>query len=108
MKGFVMALSLFMQAITTAISLATANAIQDPYLIWVFAAPSMIGFVSGFIFWYLFKHLDDEEFFVHVEDVVPTSNSIRDEEHSSLDEKNLDRRFDDKNPAAGATKEVRL
>ncbi|KAF4625047.1 hypothetical protein G7Y89_g13121 [Cudoniella acicularis] len=35
MKGFVMALSLFMTAISTAIFLATANAIQDLYLVYL-------------------------------------------------------------------------
>jgi dipeptide/tripeptide permease len=80
MKGFVMALSLFMTAISTAISLATANAIQDPYLVWAFAAPSIIGFVAAFVFYWLFRHLDDEEFFVHVDDVVHTSGRWSDEE----------------------------
>jgi dipeptide/tripeptide permease len=107
MKGFVMALSLFMQAITTAISLATANAIQDPNLVLVFAVPSAIGFASAFVFWFLFKHLDEEEFFVHVDNVVPVASSrISDEEHSSLDEKHLDRGIDEKN--VGTTKEVKL
>ncbi|EHK96079.1 putative Peptide transporter PTR2 [Glarea lozoyensis 74030] len=108
MKGFVMALSLFMQAITTAISLATANAIQDPYLVWVFAVPSIIGFVSAFVFWFLFKHLDNEEFFVHVDDAVPIPNRSLDEEHSSIDEKHLDRGIDEKHHGAGDTKEVKL
>lgn len=75
-----MALSLFMTAISTAISLATANAIQDPYLVWAFAAPSIIGFVAAFVFYWLFRHLDDEEFFVHVDDVVHTSGRWSDEE----------------------------
>jgi dipeptide/tripeptide permease len=107
MKGFVMALSLFMNAITTAISLATANAIQDPYLVWVFAAPSAIGFVSAFIFWFLFKHLDDEEFFVHFEAGAQILSRISDEEHSSIAEKHLDRGISEKNPGAG-TDEVKL
>ncbi|KAE8447034.1 hypothetical protein EG329_011169 [Mollisiaceae sp. DMI_Dod_QoI] len=91
MKGFVMALSLFMTAISTAISLATADAIQDPYLIWCFAVPSVVGFIAAFVFYYLFRHLDDEEFFVHVDDVVGGSNSSagkRDEE-DSLNEKKV-------------------
>lgn len=50
MKGFVMALSLFMTAISTAISLVTADAIQDPNLVWCFAVPSIIGFVAAFVF----------------------------------------------------------
>lgn len=68
MKGFVMAISLFMTAISTAISLATAEVIQDPYLVWTFAAPAIIGFVAAFVFWFLFKHLDDEDFFAGEEE----------------------------------------
>ncbi|KAG9234915.1 putative peptide transporter PTR2 [Amylocarpus encephaloides] len=89
MKGFVMALSLFMQSITTAISLATANAIQDPFLIWVFAAPSIIGFASAFVFWGLFRHLDDEEVFVGLEDVVQVSSREGDIEQSRLEGKGV-------------------
>ena len=57
-----------MTAISTAISLATADAIQDPYLVWAFAVPSMIGFVASFVFYFIFRHLDHEEFFVHLDD----------------------------------------
>jgi hypothetical protein len=90
MKGFVMALSLFMTAISTAISLATANAIQDPYLVWAFAVPSIIGFIAAFVFYWLFRSLDDEDFFVHVDDMVATLNrgsSDEEQYNSSLDEK---------------------
>jgi hypothetical protein len=69
MKGFVMALNLFMTAFSTAISLATADAIRDPYLIIVFAVPSCVGFVSAFVFYWLFRDLDNEEFFVHGEEL---------------------------------------
>jgi hypothetical protein len=60
MKGFVMALQLFMTAISTAISLATAEVIQDPYLVWAFAVPSIIGFVAAFVFYWLYRELDNE------------------------------------------------
>ncbi|KAH6720782.1 putative peptide transporter PTR2 [Leptodontidium sp. MPI-SDFR-AT-0119] len=78
MKGFVMSLSLFMTAISTAISLATANAIQDPYLIWCFAAPSVIGFIAAPIFYFLFRHLDSEDFFLE-EDAHPPTSDIESE-----------------------------
>ena len=85
-----MALSLFMTAISTAISLATADAIQDPYLVWAFAAPAIIGFVAAFVFYWLFRELDNEDFFVHVDDVVTSPQRVSDDEekyNSSLDEK---------------------
>jgi dipeptide/tripeptide permease len=87
MKGFVMALSLFMTAISTAISLATADAICDPLLVWAFGAPAIIGFVSAFVFYWLFRHLDDEEFFVHTDDVVASSRGSDDEERKERKEK---------------------
>ncbi|KAH6672599.1 putative peptide transporter PTR2 [Halenospora varia] len=99
MKGLVMALNLFMTSISTAISLATANAIQDPYLVWAFAAPSIIGFVAAFVFYWLFRKLDDEDFFVHADSqldlTLKNEHVAKDEEkdlkyHSSLDEKNSD------------------
>lgn len=88
-----MALSLFMQAISTAISLATASVIEDPNLVWVFAVPSVIGFVSAPIFWFLFRDLDNEDFFVNVGDTLPLPSAvIKDEESkpSSLDEKKIE------------------
>ncbi|KAL3423963.1 MFS peptide transporter [Phlyctema vagabunda] len=87
MKGFVMALSLFMTAISTAISLATAEAIQDPYLVWAFAAPSVAGFIAAGVFWFLFRHLDDEDFFVGEDErvAITRSSTVGDEE--SVEEK---------------------
>jgi hypothetical protein len=85
-----MALSLFMTAISTAISLATADAIQDPYLIWCFAVPSVVGFISAFVFYWLFRELDNEEFFVHVDELADAGHSStgsRDED--SLNEKRV-------------------
>lgn len=86
-----MALSLFMTAISTAISLATADAIQDPYLVWAFAVPAIIGFIAAFVFYWLFRDLDNEEFFVGADAPVVTNagRGSDDEEkyNSSLDEK---------------------
>jgi hypothetical protein len=90
MKGFVMAISLFMTAISTAISLATADAIQDPYLVWAFGAPAIIGFVAAFVFYFLFRHLDEEEFFVHVNEsseIIQAQGSADEEKYSISDAK---------------------
>lgn len=55
---------------------------------WAFAVPSMIGFVAAFVFYWLFRELDNEDFFVHVDDVVGGERgSSEDEESTSLDEK---------------------
>jgi len=65
MKGLVASINLFMTGISAAIGLATANAVQDPYLIWVFAGPTIAGAVLCVAFWFTFKHLDKEEFVIN-------------------------------------------
>lgn len=62
MRGLVSAVNCFMSAIQYAINLATSYAIQDPYITWAFAGPSIVGFVSSVVFWLTFKHLDSEEY----------------------------------------------
>lgn len=88
-----MALNLFMTAFSTAISLATADAIRDPYLIIVFAVPSCVGFVSAFVFYWLFKDLDNEEFFVHGEELHAglATDKVSPKKKADSEEESLDR-----------------
>lgn len=65
MKGLVTSLNLFMTAITAIIGLATADAIQDPYLIWAFAGPTVVGGALTVVFYFTFRHLDKEEFYIN-------------------------------------------
>jgi len=58
MKGLVYALALFNSAITAAISLALADVIQDPNLIWPWVALAAATFICAFIFPTYFRHLD--------------------------------------------------
>lgn len=74
MKSLVMALNLFTTAIASAISLATADAIRDPFLVWAFAGPTIAGFVLACLFWYLYRDLDKEEYHVHLWDDTPTES----------------------------------
>ena len=67
MKGLVASLNLFMTAISAAIGLATAPAIQDPYLIWAFAGPTIIGGVFTVIFYFTFRHIDKEDFVINTD-----------------------------------------
>lgn len=62
MRGLVSAVNCFMSAIQYAINLATSYAIQDPFITWAFAGPTIVGFVSAIFFWFTFKHLDSEEY----------------------------------------------
>jgi dipeptide/tripeptide permease len=82
MKGLVAALNLFMTAISAAIGLATAAAIQDPYLIWAFAGPTIAGGVLTVIFWFTFKHIDKEEFVINTSFADMKRDSDSDEEQN--------------------------
>lgn len=67
MKGLVASINLFMTAISAAIGLATAPVIQDPYLIWAFAGPTIAGAVLTVVFWFTFKHMDKDEFIINTD-----------------------------------------
>lgn len=58
MKGLVYALALFNSAIGAAISLALADVIQDPYLIWPWVALAVASFLTAFVFPTYFRHLN--------------------------------------------------
>jgi len=62
MRGLVSALNLFNTGVAYALGLAFSSLIRDPYLTWVFGAPTIIGFVAAIVFWWLFKHIDEEEY----------------------------------------------
>lgn len=57
MKGLVMALFLFMQSISAAISQACVSALIDPYLIWPFVATCIAGVISAVVFLWAYKDL---------------------------------------------------
>jgi len=42
--------------------LACSSIISDPYLTWVFAAPTIIGAVATPVFWWIYKDIDKEEY----------------------------------------------
>ncbi|KAH8892324.1 hypothetical protein GQ53DRAFT_781484 [Thozetella sp. PMI_491] len=67
MKGLVASINLFMSAVASIISLSTAAAIVDPYLPWVFAAPTIAGAIITVAFWFTFKHLDNQEFVINTD-----------------------------------------
>jgi dipeptide/tripeptide permease len=67
MKGLVASINLFMSAVASIISLSTAAAIVDPYLPWVFAAPTVAGAIITVAFWFTFKHLDNQEFIINTD-----------------------------------------
>ncbi|KAK4684848.1 hypothetical protein P7C73_g5312, partial [Tremellales sp. Uapishka_1] len=59
MKGLVYALALFNSAVAAAISLALADVIQDPYLVWPWVALAAASVITAAAFPTLFRHLNE-------------------------------------------------
>jgi POT family proton-dependent oligopeptide transporter len=59
MKGLVMALFLFTQSISAAISQACVAALVDPNLIWPFVATCIAGTISAALFLWKYRNLDE-------------------------------------------------
>jgi POT family proton-dependent oligopeptide transporter len=57
MKGLVMALFLFTQSISAAISQACVSALVDPNLIWPFVATAIAGVITAIVFLWMYKDL---------------------------------------------------
>ncbi|RDW75154.1 MFS general substrate transporter-37 [Coleophoma cylindrospora] len=68
MRGLVSAIKCSMSAVQSAVNLATTPAIRDPFIVWAFAGPSIVGFVLAIVFWFMFKHLDNEEYVLNDEE----------------------------------------
>ncbi|KAL7894086.1 hypothetical protein HDV63DRAFT_389642 [Trichoderma sp. SZMC 28014] len=62
MRGLVSAINLFNTGFAYIINLATTAAIVDPYLVWDFGGPAIVGGVVTVGFWFVFRHIDKEEF----------------------------------------------
>ncbi|KAL2798467.1 POT family-domain-containing protein [Aspergillus keveii] len=77
MRGLVSAINLLNTAVAYAIGLACSAVIKDPYLTWDFGGPSIAGFVLTIIFYWMFKHIDKEEY-VLSENVVQTEGKVVD------------------------------
>ncbi|KIM92793.1 hypothetical protein OIDMADRAFT_46534 [Oidiodendron maius Zn] len=62
MRGLVAALNLFNTAVAYAIGLACSSVIRDPFLTWDFGGPSIAGGILTIVFYYMFRHIDKEEY----------------------------------------------
>ncbi|KAL5525215.1 hypothetical protein ACEPAF_9084 [Sanghuangporus sanghuang] len=61
MRSFVMAINLFMSAISSAIGEAFVSLSSDPLLVWNYGVMGVLAAIAGVGFWLTFRHLDDEE-----------------------------------------------
>lgn len=66
MRGLVSAINLFSTAISYTIGLAASSVITDPYLTWDFGGVAIAGGVLTVIFYFTFRHIDDEEYVLTV------------------------------------------
>jgi len=92
MRGLVSALNLFNTGVAYALGLIFSGLVADPYLTWVFGAPSIIGFVMAGLFYYLFRHIDQEEYSLSANDEWAASNrdlNNQDAISETSDEKNV-------------------
>ncbi|QKX58072.1 uncharacterized protein TRUGW13939_05193 [Talaromyces rugulosus] len=62
MRGLVMAIFLFMTALSNAFGEILLPVTVDPYLIWIWAAPAIALAVQSVWFWYKFHDLNNEQF----------------------------------------------
>ncbi|PYH98434.1 MFS peptide transporter [Aspergillus ellipticus CBS 707.79] len=78
MRGLVMAIFLFMTALSSALGEILVPVTVDPYLIWIWGAPAVALALQMILFWFRFKHLNDDEFMIDSADYDESES--RDEE----------------------------
>lgn len=61
MKSLVMAVNLFMSAVSSAIGQGLTALSTDPLLVWNYGVVAVIAFVGGALFWFCFHKLDADE-----------------------------------------------
>ena len=61
MRSLVMAIFLFMTAISAAIGQALTALSEDPLLVWNYSTIAILAFIGGVGFWFTFRKLDREE-----------------------------------------------
>lgn len=61
MRSLVMGVFLFMSAISSAIGEAFVSLSTDPLLVWNYGVMGVLAAISGVIFWFQYRHLDQQE-----------------------------------------------
>ncbi|CRG92670.1 Peptide transporter PTR2 [Talaromyces islandicus] len=77
MKGLVMAIFLFMNSLSSALGEILIPVTQDPYLIWIWGAPAVALTLQTVLFWFRFKHLNDDAFMTREEDYANQESLLR-------------------------------
>ncbi|KAI5805465.1 POT family-domain-containing protein [Peziza echinospora] len=61
MKSVVTSVSLLMNAVASAIGIALTPVNKDPEILWTYTSAATGAFVAGTVFWFMFRHLNDQE-----------------------------------------------
>lgn len=90
MRATVISIFLFMTALSSALGEILVPAINDPTLVWAWAAPAIALFVQTVIFWWRHRHVNEDVFMTHKEDFESVHSGKVDETNateSQADEK---------------------
>jgi dipeptide/tripeptide permease len=89
MRGTLSSINLFNTGFAYLINLALSSVIGDPHLIWNFGGPAIVCGVVTVLFWFLFKHIDREEYVLSttidtadIHDSTGTTNFVLENEHN--------------------------
>ncbi|KAH8810922.1 putative oligopeptide transporter [Xylogone sp. PMI_703] len=75
MRGLVSAINLFNTGFAYIINLATSAVIVDPYLVWDFGGPAIVGGIVTVFFYFNFRHIDKEEYVLSTNQVDETTGT---------------------------------
>ncbi|KAH7061213.1 POT family-domain-containing protein [Macrophomina phaseolina] len=89
MRSLVMAIFLFMTALSSALGEILSPVIKDPYLIWIWAGPAIALFVQTVIFHFRYKHMDKDEFMTYHDDESKTSDNTGLVDKDAVSEKKI-------------------
>ncbi|KAA8652671.1 putative MFS peptide transporter [Aspergillus tanneri] len=84
MRGLIMAIFLFMNALSSALGEILIPVTKDPWLLWIWAAPAVALAVQTILFWFRFKHLNDDEYMIDEKDYEPHRGQESSEKKESL------------------------
>ncbi|KAI1652276.1 PTR2-domain-containing protein [Daldinia loculata] len=80
MRATVVALFLFMTALSSALGEILIPAITDPTLVWAWAAPAIALAVQTVIFWWQHRDVNDEAFMIHEEEFQQLAGETKNSE----------------------------
>lgn len=84
MKGLVMAIFLFMNALSSAIGEIMIPATRDPWLLWIWGAPTVALALQTIIFWFRFRGLNHDAYGIEYGDRSSTEQEKKTDRETSV------------------------